>query len=142
MAVSMTPSTAVSDLGGRRFRWFDSLLFRRPQGPLIRVYNCIGCLGRAYRQKNNSAEDGIDGTIGLSGRNSGCSAEHKTLGIPFRTIPQRRRMLGIMYHGTKIEANSRNSALNHSAEQKTLEMPFRNVPHRRKMLGIPFRGKK
>ncbi len=25
-------------------------------------------------------------------------------------------MLGILYHGTKVEANSRNSVLNHSAE--------------------------
>ncbi len=28
-------------------------------------------------------------------------------------------MLGILCHGTKIEANSRNSVLNHSAEEKT-----------------------
>ncbi len=75
-------------------------------------------------------------------RNSGCSAEHKTLGIPFRTVPQRKRMLGILYHGTKIEANSRNSVLNHSAEQRTLGIPFRTVPQRRKMLGISFCGKK
>jgi hypothetical protein len=40
-------------------------------------------------------------------------------------------MLGILYHETKIEANSRNSALNHSAEQKTLGIPFRNVPQRK-----------
>jgi hypothetical protein len=41
-----------------------------------------------------------DGTIGLFRRNSGCSAEHKTLGIPFRTIPQKRRMLGSKYKQT------------------------------------------
>jgi hypothetical protein len=51
-------------------------------------------------------------------------------------------MIGILCHGTKIEANSRNSVLNHSAEQKTLGIPFRTVPQKRKMLGIPFCGKK
>jgi hypothetical protein len=45
--------------------------------------------------ENYSAEDGIDGTIGLFRRNSGCSAEEKTLGIPFRTFPWRRKMLEI-----------------------------------------------
>jgi hypothetical protein len=34
-----------------------------------------------FRQKNFSAEDGIDGTKGLFRRNSDCSAEQKTLGI-------------------------------------------------------------
>jgi hypothetical protein len=92
-----------------------------------------------FRQKNYSAEDGIDGTIGLFRRNSGCSAEQKTLGIPFRTVPQKRRMLGILYNGTKIEANSRIFVLNHSVEQKTLGILFRTVPQRRKMLGISFR---
>jgi hypothetical protein len=38
-------------------------------------------------------------------------------------------MLGILYHGTKLEANCRNSVLNHSAEEK-------------KQLGILFRGSK
>jgi hypothetical protein len=80
-------------------------------------------------KKNYSAEDRIDGTIGLFQRNSGCSAEQKT---PFPTVPQRRRMLGILYHGKKIEANSRNSILNHSAEQKTLGIPIRTVLQRRK----------
>jgi hypothetical protein len=46
-------------------------------------------------------------------------------------------MLGILYHGTNIKANSRNSVLNHSAKQKTLGIPFLTVPQRRKMLGIP-----
>jgi hypothetical protein len=41
-----------------------------------------------FRQKNYSAEDGIDGTIGLFQLNSGCSTEQKTLGIPFRTVPR------------------------------------------------------
>ncbi len=35
------------------------------------------------------------------------------------SIPQRKKMLGILYRGTKIEANSRNSVLNHSVEEKT-----------------------
>jgi hypothetical protein len=48
-------------------------------------------------KKNYSADDGIDGIIGLFGRNSGCSAERKSLGIPFQTIPQRRKMPGILY---------------------------------------------
>jgi hypothetical protein len=51
-------------------------------------------------------------------------------------------MLGILYHGTKIEANSRNSFLKHSAEQKTLGILFRTVLLGRKMLGISFHGKK
>ncbi len=72
-----------------------------------------------FRQKKYFAEDGIDGTIGLFRRNSGCSAEQKILGIPFRTVPQRRKMLGILHHGTKLEANARNSVLYHSAEEKT-----------------------
>ncbi len=67
-------------------------------------------------------------------RNSGCSAEQKTLGIPFRTIPQKRKMLGILCHETKLEANSRNFVLNHSAEQKTLGIAFQTVPQRSKML--------
>jgi hypothetical protein len=69
------------------------------------------------------------------------SAEQKTLEIPFRTVQQRRRMLGILYPGTKIEENSRISVLNHSADQKTLRIPFRTVPQRRKMLRITFLGK-
>jgi hypothetical protein len=64
----------------------------------------------------------IHGTIGLFRRNSGCSPEQKTLGIPFRTIPQRRKQLGIPFGGTKIEENTWNSVPNHSAEEK----PTRN----------------
>ncbi len=47
---------------------------------------------RNFRQKNNSAEDGIDGTNVLFRRNSGFSAEQKILGIPFWTIPWNRKM--------------------------------------------------
>ncbi len=49
--------------------------------PLLRVGN--------FRQKNNSAEDGIDGTTGYFRRNSGCSAEQKT--SEFRSEPFRGR---------------------------------------------------
>jgi hypothetical protein len=66
--------------------------------------------------------------------------EHKTLGIPFQTVPQRRKMLRKLDHGTKIKANSRKSVLNHSMEQKTLGIPFRIIPQRRKMLESPFHG--
>jgi hypothetical protein len=52
-----------------------------------------------FRQKNYSAEDGIDGTIGFFRPNSSCSAGQKTLGIPFRTINARN----------SVEANSPNS---------------------------------
>jgi hypothetical protein len=40
-----------------------------------------------FRQKNNSAEDGIDGTNGYFRRNSGCSAEQKP--TEFRSEPFR-----------------------------------------------------
>jgi hypothetical protein len=71
-----------------------------------------------FRQKNYSAEDGIDGTNGYFRRNSGCSAEQKFsefLSEPFRG---REKQLGIPFRGTKIEANSRNSVPNRSAEEK------------------------
>ena len=60
-----------------------------------------------FRQKNNSAEDGIDGTKGYFRRNFGCSAEQKV--SEFRTLPRERKQLGIPFRGTKIEAYSRNS---------------------------------
>jgi hypothetical protein len=71
--------------------------------------------------KNYSAQDGIGGTIGFFRRNSGCSAELKILGIPFRTIPKKRKMLGIPYRGTKIEAKG--------------GIPFQTIPQKRKQLG-------
>ncbi len=103
-----------------------------------------------FRQKNNSAEDGIHGTNGYFRRNSGCSAEQKCsefrsepfrgrennsefrsvdqkqkqmLGIPFRTLQQKRKQPGIPFRITEIEANSRNS-----------------LHRKRKQLVIPFRG--
>jgi hypothetical protein len=74
-------------------------------------------VGWQFPAKNYSAEDGIDKTIGLFRRNCDCSAEQKTLGTLFQTVPQSRKMLGILYHGTKIEGNSRN----HRAEVKTTQ---------------------
>jgi hypothetical protein len=74
-----------------------------------------------FRQKNYSAEDGIDGKISVFRWNSGCSAEQKTLGIPFQTIPQRRKMFGILCDGIKIGANSQNSVLNHSGRENNFE---------------------
>ncbi len=71
-------------------------------------------------KKYNSAEDEIDGTNAYFRRNSGCSAEQKTLGIPFRTLPRKRKQLAIPFRGTKIEADSQNAIPNHSAEDKTI----------------------
>jgi hypothetical protein len=60
-------------------------------------------------------------------------------------------MLGILYHGTKIEANSRNSIRNHLGNRKLSEFrskPFRRgdkyselhsiVKKKKQTLGIPF----
>jgi hypothetical protein len=52
-------------------------------------------------KKNYSMEDGINRTSGLFPRNSGCSPKQKILGIPFQTIPQRRKMLRILCCETK-----------------------------------------
>ncbi len=76
-----------------------------------------------FRQKINSAEDGIDGTNGYFRRNSGCSAEQKTLGIPFRTVPRKRRRLRIPFRWTKIE--------------KTFGIPFRTFSGREKNSEFP-----
>jgi hypothetical protein len=46
--------------------------------------------------------------------------ETENLGIPFRTLPRRRKQLGIPFRGTKIEANSHNFVPNLSAEEKQL----------------------
>jgi hypothetical protein len=54
-----------------------------------------------FQQKNNSAEDGIDGTKGYFRRNSDCCAEQKILEIPFRTLPRKRKQLGIPFRGAK-----------------------------------------
>jgi hypothetical protein len=44
------------------------------------------------------------------------------------TIPRKRKMLGMMYSGTKLESNSRNSVW--------------TIPRKRKMLGILYHGTK
>ncbi len=89
---------------------------RRRQAVSSRVGN--------FRQKKFSAEDGIDGTIGLFRRNSGCSVEKKTLGIPFRTILQKIKQLEIPFHRTKIEANSRNSLPKNFVDENTFSILF------------------
>jgi hypothetical protein len=85
---------------------FNTASSAAPQIPLYRIEDAgieprtvatLALTARVgnFRQKNNSAEDGIDGTNGYFRRNSGCSAEQKTLGIPFRTLPRKRKQLGI-----------------------------------------------
>ncbi len=49
----------------------------------------------------------------------------QTLGIPFRTLQRKRKHPGIPFRGKKIEANSRNSAPDHSAEEKTSQSKTR-----------------
>jgi hypothetical protein len=103
--------------------------------------------GWEFPAKNNYAEDRIDGTNGYFRRNSGFSAEQKTLGIlfqpfrrreknlisvrgtkigatlgiPFRTLLRKIKQLKISNLGKKIEANSSNAAPNHSVEEKTTQ---------------------
>ncbi len=99
-----------------------------------------------FRQKNNSAEDGIDGTKGYFRRNSSCSAEQKfsefrskpfrgrentsefrsvdqnrskLSKFPFKPLQRKRKQHGIPFRETEIEAKSRNSLPNPSAEEKT-----------------------
>ncbi len=59
----------------------------------------------------------IYGTSGYFRWNSGCSAEQKILRIPLRTLPRKRKQLGIPFRRTEIEAQS--SFPNPSAEEKT-----------------------
>ncbi len=119
-----------------------------------------------FRQNIYSAEDGIDWTNGYFRRNSGCSAEQKTLGIPFRTLPRKREQLGIPFRGTKqkqtpiilfptllwkrtqlgipfrgtkIEANSWNSVPNHSAGENTTRNSLPCNKKQKKTLGMRFR---
>jgi hypothetical protein len=58
---------------------------------------------------------------------SGYSKEQKILGIPFRTLPRKRKQLRIPFRGTKIEANSRDSLPNPLVEEKHLGIPFRGT---------------
>ncbi len=98
-----------------------------------------------FRQKNNSTEDGIDGTKGYFRRNSGYSAEQKISEFcsepfrgrennsEFRSVDQKKSMLSEFpsepFSGRENNsefrsvdpwrADSRNSVPNHSAEEKT-----------------------
>jgi hypothetical protein len=124
-----------------------------------------------FRQKNNSAEDGIDGTNDYFRRNSGCSAEQKlpefrsepfrgrenssevrsieqkykqTLRIAFQTLQRKRKQLGIPFRGTKLEASSRNFLPNSSAEEKTTRNSVPWTKNRSKLSEFrsePFRGR-
>jgi hypothetical protein len=49
----------------------------------------------------------------------------QTLGIPFQTLQRKKKQPGIPFRGTKIEANSWNSAPDHSAEEKTSQSKTR-----------------
>jgi hypothetical protein len=77
------------------------------------------CRVRNFRQKNKSAEDGIDGKYGYFRWNSGCSAEQKT--SEFRSEPFCGRENNSEFRSleTKIEAYSQSSLPNSSAEEKT-----------------------
>ncbi len=53
-------------------------------------------------------------------------------------------MLGILYHGKKLEANAWNSILNHSAEEKTTRnsVPWnKNISKHLKLCSKPFHGR-
>jgi hypothetical protein len=78
---------------------------------LIHFRRALARVGN-FRQKNNSAEDGIDGTNGYFRRNSGCSAEQKI--SEFRSEPFRGREKNSEFRSVeqKIEAISRNSLPN------------------------------
>jgi hypothetical protein len=56
-----------------------------------------------FRQINYSAEDGIDETNDLFRRNSGCSAEQITLGIPFRThsVEEKNALNSVLWNKTR-----------------------------------------
>jgi hypothetical protein len=88
----------------------------------LKYSGCLDPAGprvRNFWQKNNSVEDERDGTNVFFRWNSSCSAEQNILGIPFWTLPWKRKQLGIPFHGTKIEENYRNSLPNPSAKEKT-----------------------
>jgi hypothetical protein len=50
-----------------------------------------------------------------------------TLGIPFSTIPRKRKPLGFLFRGTNVDTNTWNSVPNHSAEEKTTRNFFRGT---------------
>ncbi len=71
-----------------------------------------------FRQKNNSAEDGIDGTIGYFRQNSGCSAEQKISEFCSEPFCGREKNSEFRSIEQKIEAISRNCLLYTPAEEK------------------------
>jgi hypothetical protein len=83
-------------------------------------------------------EDGTDGSNGYFRRNSGYSAEKKNFGIPFRTLPRKRKQLGIPFRGTKIEASSRNSVPNLQATCSilTTQLIFPIQPNIQRILSV------
>ncbi len=76
----------------------------------------------------------------------------ENLGIPFRTLPRKRKQLGIPFRGTKIEAKFHNSVPKPSAEENRTRnsvpwnqnrckfSEFRSAEEN--ILGIPFRATK
>jgi hypothetical protein len=60
----------------------------------------------------------------LSEFGSGPSAEQKTLGISSPTVPQRRKMLEILFRGKKIEENSWNSVPEHVSDRNMPSILF------------------
>jgi hypothetical protein len=116
-----------------------------------RVFRRVG----NFRQKNNSAEDGIDGTNGYFRRNSGCSAEQKF--SEFRSEPCRGRentRNSVSWNKSRRKLSEfpsepfngrENSSEFRSVEHKKrqpLGIPFRTLQRKSKQLGIPFRGTK
>ncbi len=126
-----------------------------PSSTAVRVGN--------FRQKNNSAEDGIDGTNGYFRRNSGCPAEQKTSefrsepfrgrettrnsvpldknrselsGFPSEHFRGRGKFLSVF---TKIEEYSQNYLPNPSAEEKTTRNSVPWKKYRSKL--SEFRGR-
>ncbi len=160
-------SPALAALSDALYTWSFKIAGRvAKSGRIERILNChMHDLGLMvchrvgnFRQKNYSAEDGVDGTISLFRRNSGYSAEQKTLGIPFRTVSQRRKcsefctMELSKFHSepfrgrknssefrplNKIEANTWNSVPNHSAEEKSTR---NSVPWNKNRSKLPFRS--
>ena len=119
---------------------------------------CKALLFIYFRQKNKSGEDGIEGTNGYFRRNSCCSAEQKAFKIPFRTLPRKRKHVGIPFHSVPLNKNRsklsefpsepfsgrENNSEFCSVEQKkkqTLGIPFGTIPRKRKLLRVECRGR-
>jgi hypothetical protein len=81
----------------------------------------LGNVPKCYGSRDHSPSEGIDETKGYFRRNSDCSTDQKTLGIPFRTIPRRRKILGIPNRRTEKEVNFRNFVPEQFVEKKTAQ---------------------